>query len=161
MCQVVAYRRLKTIENSKTVSWKSGHGRLQEVVVYERFQYKSLTENIFGVLGRWLLMGGGRTWRFDCTLKGTDGFKIFLFLYFPIYFVFILQVWSSCVYRHLHDSSRRLLFDIFRCLSCIFKSRYWLSWQVLTLILEGGGGGRWNPAPVFLICCSISKRFYL
>ena len=72
MCQVVAYRRLKTIENSKTVSRKSGHGRLQQVVVYARFQYKSTTENIFGVLpvlGRWSLMGGGRTWRFDCTFK--------------------------------------------------------------------------------------------
>ena len=29
------------------------------MVVYERFQYKALTENIFGVLGRWSLMGGG------------------------------------------------------------------------------------------------------
>ena len=35
--------RLKTIENSKTVSPKSGRGRLQEMVVYERFQYKALT----------------------------------------------------------------------------------------------------------------------
>ena len=25
----------------------------------------------------------------------------------------------------------------------------------------GGGGGGWNPFPEFLICCSISKRFYL
>ena len=50
MCQVVSYRRFKTIENSQTVSRKSGHGRLLEVVVYERFQYKALTENIFGVL---------------------------------------------------------------------------------------------------------------
>ena len=50
MCQVVAYRRIKTVENSQTVSRKSGHGRLLEVVVYERFQYKALTENIFGVL---------------------------------------------------------------------------------------------------------------
>ena len=33
MCQVVAYRRFKTIENSQTVSRKSGHGRLLEVVV--------------------------------------------------------------------------------------------------------------------------------
>ena len=33
MGQVVAYRRLKTIEISKTVSRKSGRGRLQEVVV--------------------------------------------------------------------------------------------------------------------------------
>ena len=51
--------RLKTIENSKTVSPKSGRGRLQEVVVYERFQYKAVTEDIFGVLGRLSLMGGG------------------------------------------------------------------------------------------------------
>ena len=45
MCQVVAYRRLKTIENSKTVS-----RRLREVLVYERFQYKALTENMFDVM---------------------------------------------------------------------------------------------------------------
>ena len=57
---MVAYRRFKTIENSKTESRKSGRGRLREVVVYERFQYNALTENIFGVLGRWSLMGGGR-----------------------------------------------------------------------------------------------------
>ena len=55
MCQVVAYRRLKTIENSKTVC-----RRLREVVLYERFQYKALTKNMFGVLRRWSLMGGGR-----------------------------------------------------------------------------------------------------
>ena len=33
MCQVVAYRRFKTVENSQTVSRKSGHGG---------FQYKAL-----------------------------------------------------------------------------------------------------------------------
>ena len=44
--------RLKTIENFKTVSQKSGRGCLREVVLYERSQYKALTENIFGVLGR-------------------------------------------------------------------------------------------------------------
>ena len=48
------------MENSKTVSPKSGRSRLQEVVVYERFQYKAVTEDIFGVLGRLSLMGGGR-----------------------------------------------------------------------------------------------------
>ena len=48
------------MENSKTVSPKSGRGRLQEVVVYERFPYKAVTEDIFGVLGRLSLMGGGR-----------------------------------------------------------------------------------------------------
>ena len=24
-----------------------------------------------------------------------------------------------------------------------------------------GGGGKWNPSPEFLICCSNLKRFYL
>ena len=38
MCQVVAYQRVKTIEDSKTVHQKSGRGRLREVVVYERVQ---------------------------------------------------------------------------------------------------------------------------
>ena len=31
ICQVVAYQKLKTIENSKTVNQKSGRGRLREV----------------------------------------------------------------------------------------------------------------------------------
>ena len=60
VCQVVAHRRLKTIENSKTVGRNSGRGRLREVVVYKRFQCKALTEDIFDVLGRWSLMRGGR-----------------------------------------------------------------------------------------------------
>ena len=55
---MVAYRRLKTVENSKTVRRKRGRSRLRAVVVYVRFQYEALTENIFGVLGRWLLVGG-------------------------------------------------------------------------------------------------------
>ena len=33
-------------------------GRLREVAIYERFQFMALTENIFGVLRRWSLMGG-------------------------------------------------------------------------------------------------------
>ena len=42
------------------------------MVVYERLQYKVLTENLLGVLGRWSLMGGGRLseggrkWRVNC-----------------------------------------------------------------------------------------------
>ena len=28
-------------------------------------------------------------------------------------------------------------------------------------VVQGGGGGGWNPSPEFLICCSILKRFYL
>ena len=60
MCQVVAYRRLKIIYNSKTVCRKSGRGRSRKVVLYERFWCKALNENILHVLGRWSLMGGGR-----------------------------------------------------------------------------------------------------
>ena len=59
MCPVVAYRRLKTIDNFKLSAEKVVAIAYVEVVVYERFQYKALTENIFGVLGRWSLMGGG------------------------------------------------------------------------------------------------------
>ena len=33
-------------------------GRLLEVVVYERFQYEAVTENIFAVFGRQLPTGG-------------------------------------------------------------------------------------------------------
>ena len=78
MCQVVAYRGLKTIENSKNVSGKSGHGRLQGVVVYERFQYN--TENIFGVLRRWCYV--------EVRLfvqKGQTGLK--------------LSCWAICLFR--------------------------------------------------------------
>ena len=38
MYKVVAYKRLKTMENHKPSGPKSGRGRLQEVVVYKRFQ---------------------------------------------------------------------------------------------------------------------------
>ena len=87
MCQVVAYRMLKAIENSKTVGRKSDRGRLRGVVVYERFQYKALTEDIFSVLGRWSLnlrlrevveRGG------YCLRKSEHPFK--LLLLFSLYF---------------------------------------------------------------------------
>ena len=57
MGQVLAYRRIKTIENSKTVSRKIDHVRLRKVVVYERFQYKAVTENNFLCFGE-----GRRLW---------------------------------------------------------------------------------------------------
>ena len=60
MCQAVAYRRLKIIENSKAVSRKRGRCCLREVVVYERFQYKALAENVFSVLDRWSIIAVGR-----------------------------------------------------------------------------------------------------
>ena len=34
--QVVAYNSLKTVENYKIASTKSGHGRLRKVIVYEK-----------------------------------------------------------------------------------------------------------------------------
>ena len=36
------------------------------MVLYKRFRYKALTENIFDVLEGWLLMGGGHMWICDC-----------------------------------------------------------------------------------------------
>ena len=47
MCQVVAYRRLKTIENSTTVSRNSGPGRLREVVAREGSTVKPLKMRTF------------------------------------------------------------------------------------------------------------------
>lgn len=37
------------------------------MVIYKRFQYTALTENIFDVLEGWLLMRGGHMWIFDCN----------------------------------------------------------------------------------------------
>ena len=54
--------RLAEVE-SKRKSRKSGRGRLREVVAR-----MALTEDIFGVLGRWLPATGDRTWKFDCII---------------------------------------------------------------------------------------------
>ena len=32
---------------------------------------------------------------------------------------------------------------------------------VVLVVVGGGGVGKWNPSPEFLICCSNLKRFYL
>ena len=37
------------------------------MVLYKRFLYKALTENICDVLEGWLLMGGGHMWICDCN----------------------------------------------------------------------------------------------
>ena len=37
------------------------------MVLYKRFRYKALTENIFDVLEGSLLMGGGHMWICDCN----------------------------------------------------------------------------------------------
>ena len=58
MCQVVAYGRLKTIENFKQSSLK--------VVAYERWSptrdsiYSDFDLKTFGILEKWSLMRGGR-----------------------------------------------------------------------------------------------------
>lgn len=61
MCEVVAYKGLKTVENSKTINPKKW---LQ--LLTRGSNYRALTGK-FCVLDLWLLMGGGHTWRFDCT----------------------------------------------------------------------------------------------
>ena len=52
--------------NSETVKQKSGCGRFREVVVFERLQLQWFCWENFGVVDKWLLMGGGRTWKVDC-----------------------------------------------------------------------------------------------
>ena len=70
--QVVALKRLRIMENSKTVIFKtkSGRHRLREVVVYRRSNYKTLTVWIMMFLIRGFLqeaVRGGWTWRLDYT----------------------------------------------------------------------------------------------
>ena len=60
MRQVVAHKRLKTMENHQPSGPKSGHGRLQEVVVYKRLQLLGFCWENFGVFDGRSLMGGGR-----------------------------------------------------------------------------------------------------
>ena len=43
MRQVVAYKRLKAMKNYQTVSPNGSLGRLQDVVVYHRFQLQPFT----------------------------------------------------------------------------------------------------------------------
>ena len=52
MCQVVAYKRLKTMKNHNAVTSKSGRGRLQEVPT----MYRALARKY---LVLWI---GGRLW---------------------------------------------------------------------------------------------------
>ena len=64
-----ASSRLQEYENngnSETVKQKSGCGRFREVVVFERLQLQWFCWENFGVVDKWLLMGGGRTWKVDC-----------------------------------------------------------------------------------------------
>ena len=42
-----------------------------------------------------------------------------------------------------------------------FNPRTYTQIHTPTVVQGEGEGGGWNPSPEFLICCSISKRFYL
>ena len=57
----VAYKRLK--------KWKNNKLSAQRVV--EVLRKWSLTKKNLGVLDRWSLVGGGRTWKFDRIFKGS------------------------------------------------------------------------------------------
>ena len=63
------------MENYKTVNPKSWRGRLQKVVVYEKFQVQDFDRENFGVLDLWTLMGGGR-WREMIVDEGSTVFQI-------------------------------------------------------------------------------------
>ena len=68
--QMVACRRLKTVENSKTVTQKS-HEKLV-TVPYWRWSFTrgfSISLRLRTFLVFCQFWGGGRTWRFDCTFK--------------------------------------------------------------------------------------------
>ena len=67
ICQVVAYRRLKTKENFKLLALD--HGRLREVVTYKRFQIQWFEWETFDVMENWLLRRGGRLWEVVATSK--------------------------------------------------------------------------------------------
>ena len=68
---MVAYKSLKTVENYKIVSTKSGHGRLRKVTVSEKLRLKDFEWENFGVLDWWSsLTRDGRTWRsIHCSLS--------------------------------------------------------------------------------------------
>ena len=63
------------MENYKTVTPKSWRGRLQKVVVYEKFQVQDFDRENFGVLDLWTLTGGGR-WREMIVDEGSTVFQI-------------------------------------------------------------------------------------
>ena len=69
MHQVVAYKRLTTMEKYKQSATKFGHACLQDWSFTRGFNCKALTGKhlCFGI--RWLLMGGGHTWRLDSIMN--------------------------------------------------------------------------------------------
>ena len=95
MCKAVAYKRLKTMENYKTVTPKSGRGRLQKVVVMRSSNYRAFwcfwSVNVYG---RWPLTRGDRRWRFDCIPSLRKRF-LNLSLWAPLKFVYEKISWVT------------------------------------------------------------------
>ena len=59
----VCLQEVKSSENHLPKQWPQS--RVQ-VVNYQRFYCTFLTGKIFDVVDKWLLVGGGCTWRFNC-----------------------------------------------------------------------------------------------
>ena len=70
---MVAYKKVQEFKNNgKSYCQspkKSGRVDLREVVAYDRLQLLGFDWEKFGVLDRWSLTRGGRTWKFDCSFQ--------------------------------------------------------------------------------------------
>jgi len=64
MHQLVAYKKVELQKIKKSPALKKVVGRWS---FYEKFQLKGFDWENFGVLDKWSIMGGGRTWKFDCS----------------------------------------------------------------------------------------------
>ena len=90
MRQVVAYKRLKTMENHQPSGPKNGRGRLQEVGVLQEVPTVRLLLGKFWFFwwavpyGRWSHTKGCRLWRFDCSWREN----------------LLLLSWRSLLYVH-------------------------------------------------------------
>ena len=128
MRQVVAYKRLKI-----TLRPKNGRGRLQEVVVYKRFQLLGFNWENFALYDGRSLMGGGRM-REVVAHGGSTVVGVRIYYYFrgEAWFMFIrfaffhpryrlaggFIVWrtflnlSKMTYRLVFSGSRHFVFII-------------------------------------------------
>ena len=68
---------------------------------------------------------------------------------------------TKLAYR-IYSSKRRSAYLFFVSpVRRLFNPWTYTQIHTITVVQEGRGGDGWNPSPGFLICCSISKRFYL
>jgi len=63
--------KVKSERKFQTFSSKSGHGHLQEVIVYKRFQIQWLDLKMFGILENWSLRRGCHLWEVVPTRGST------------------------------------------------------------------------------------------